>query len=135
MEIFREGIKADDMGNMEKCVLADHAGRCMHFDENGNAVFDILMIEKENHKKIREMISSHKNYEALLANFTDANKSLEEILKKYSHKTLHDTFGYYVRTEMYKIRMMCIHDLVDSGFITLPEDPAKSNIGMYIIMK
>lgn len=135
MEIFREGIKADDMGKMEKCVLADHAGRCMHFDENGNAVFDILMIEKENHKKIREMLTSHKNYEALLANFTEANKCLEEILKRYSHKTLHDTFGYYVRTEMYKIRMMCIHDLVDSGFITLPDDPAKSNIGMYIIMK
>lgn len=135
MEIFREGIKADDMGNMEKCVLADHAGRCMHFDENGNAVFDILMIEKENHKKIRKLLESHKNYEALLANFTDANKSIEGILKKYSHKTLHDTFGYYVRTEMYKIRMMCIHDLVDSGFITVPEDPAKSNIGMYIIMK
>ena len=37
--------------------------------------------------------------------------------------------------EMYKIRMMCIHDLVDSSFITVPEDPAKSNIGMYLLMK
>lgn len=135
MEIFRYNIKADDIGKMEKCVLEDHAGRCMHFDENGNAVFDILMIEKENHKKIRKLIESHKNYEALLANFVEANKSLEEIFKKYGHKTLHDTFGYYIRMEMYKIRMMCIHDLVDAGFITVPEDPAKSNIGMYLIMK
>jgi len=135
MEIFRYNIKAGDMGKMEQCVLADHAGRCMHFDDDGNAVFDILMIEKENHKKIRELLESHKNYEALLANFIEANKSLEKIFKNYSHKTLHDTFGYYVRTEMYKIRMMCVHDLVDSGFITVPKAPAKSNIGMYIIMK
>lgn len=134
-EIFRDNINADNMGKMERCVLEEHAGRAMHFDENGNAVFDILMIEKENHKKIRKLLESHKNYEALLASFIEANKILEEILKKYSHKTLHDTFGYYVRTEMYKIRMMCIHDLVDSGFITVPEDPAKSNIGMYLIMK
>ena len=37
--------------------------------------------------------------------------------------------------EMYKIRMMYIHDLVDSSFITVPEDLAKSNIGMYLLMK
>lgn len=135
MEIFRYNIKASDIDKTGKCLLADHAARAMHFDEDGNAVFDILMIEKENHKKIRTMLESHKNYEALLASFIEANKSLEEIFKKYGHKTLHDTFGYYVRMEMYKIRMMCIHDLVDSGFITLPEDPAKSNIGMYLIMK
>lgn len=135
VDIYNNKTKVDELSDFAKEMIEDHDYRCVHFDENGNAVFDILMIEKENHKKIRKLLESHKNYEALLATFIEANKSLEEILKKYSHKTLHDTFGYYVRTEMYKIRMMCIHDLVDSGFITVPEDPAKSNIGMYIIMK
>ncbi len=135
MEIYQEKITANDLGNMEKCVLADHASRCIHFDNDGNAVFDILMMTKEDHKKIRKLLESHKNYDALIANFVEANKSLEEIFKKYSHKTLHDTFGYYVRMEMYKIRMMTVHDLVDTSFITVPEDPQKSNIGMYLIMK
>ena len=54
---------------------------------------------------------------------------------KYSHKTLHETLGYYVSSEMTDIRMMCIHDLVDTAFISVPENPAKSNIGMYLIMK
>ncbi len=124
-----------ELGNLEKEMIEDHLTKCLHFDENGNAVFDMLVMTKEDHKKIRKLLETHKNYEALLANFIDANKSLEEIFKNYGHKTLHDTFGYYVRMEMYKIRMMCIHDLVDTSFITLPEDPAKSNIGMYLIMK
>ena len=34
-----------------------------------------------------------------------------------------------------KTVFQCIHDLVDTSFITLPEDPTKSNIGMYLIMK
>ncbi len=134
-DIYINNIKEDALGDFEKDMIEDHASRCIHFDENGNAVFDILMIEKENHKKIRKMLESHKNYEALLANFTEANKCIEEIFMKNSNKMLHDTLGYYVRMEMYMIRMMCVHDLVDASFITLPEDPAKSNIGMYLIMK
>lgn len=134
-DIYINKIKADELGDFEKEMIEDHDYRCIHFDDNGNAVFDILMITKDNHKKIREMLASHKNYEALIANFIDANKNIEEIFKKYSHKTLHETLGYYVRMEMYKIRMMSIHDLVDSSFITLPDEPANSSIGMYLIMK
>jgi len=135
MEIFRYNIKADDIDKTGKCLLADHAERAMHFDENGNAVFDILMIENENRKKIREMLEAHKKFEALMKNFIETNKNIEDIFMQYSHKTLHETLGYYISSEMYDIRMMCVHDLVDSGFITVPEDPAKSNIGMYLIMK
>ena len=133
--IFKNERKFDSLNDAEKEIWSVFKGRYGYVDEDGNIIPNILVLTKEIHKKIREMLSSHKNFEALLASFIEANKSIEEILKKYSHKTLHDTFGYYVRTEMYKIRMMCIHDLVDSGFITVPENPAKSNIGMYLLMK
>ncbi len=32
------------------------------------------------------------------------------------------------------MRMMHIHDLVDDGFITVPEDVNKSALGMYIVL-
>jgi hypothetical protein len=37
--------------------------------------------------------------------------------------------------EMSRMRMMAIRDLVEDGFLKLPENPKKSLLGMHIILK
>jgi len=64
-----------------------------------------------------------------------AYAEVKEIFKNYSHKILHDRIGYNIRMQMYGIRMMAVHDLVDSGFLKLPEDTGKSTLGMHLILK
>jgi len=60
---------------------------------------------------------------------------IEETFKNYSHQVLHNNIGYYIRMELYSARMMAIHDLVEQNFLTLPEDPDKSSLGMHIVLK
>ncbi|MBO5227413.1 MAG: hypothetical protein J6B39_00285, partial [Lachnospiraceae bacterium] len=60
---------------------------------------------------------------------------IEEIFKKYSHKVLHDNIGYNIRMEMYAIRMMAVHDLVEENYLELPKKPDKSSLGMYFILR
>ena len=58
-----------------------------------------------------------------------------EIFKEYSHQVLHDNIGYNIRMELYAMRMMAIHDLVEENILKLPEDTNKSSLGMHIILE
>ena len=86
-------------------------------------------------EKIHTLLKTHKNYENLIKNTKQAYEMIEEIFKKYSHKVLHDNLGYNIKMEMVAMRMMAIHDLVDNGFLALPENTSTSTLGMHIILK
>ena len=63
-----------------------------------------------------------------------AYEKLEGILRRYSHKVLHASIGYYIRMELYAMRMMAVHDLVDNGTLRLPKDAGKSSLGMLLFL-
>jgi len=42
---------------------------------------------------------------------------------------------YYVSMFMFQIRGMLMNDAVAAGMVTVPEHPASSNAGMYLILK
>ena len=86
-------------------------------------------------RQIHQLFSEHKNYELLIKNVADLYKKVEELFKKYNHQVLHNSIGFNIRMELYSIRMMAIHDLVEENVLKLPEDPSKSSLGMYIILK
>jgi len=48
---------------------------------------------------------------------------------------LHSNIGYNIRMELYASRLMAIHDLVENSFLSLPEDPSKSSLGMSIHLR
>ena len=81
------------------------------------------------------MFRAHPSYAKLLENVTQAYSETERIFKKYSHQVLHDNLGYYVRMELYAMRMMSVRDLVGVGTLTLPADPEKSSLGMHLVLK
>ena len=96
---------------------------------------DILVIRIEKLRQIHQLFCEHKNYELLIKNVADLYEKVEKIFKKYSHQVLHDNIGYNIRMELYSMRMMAIHDLVDENILKLPEDTSKSSLGMHIILK
>ena len=67
--------------------------------------------------------------------FYEIYEKVEEIFKKYSHQVLHDNIGYNIRMELYAMRMIAIHDLIDEKILKLPEDTSKSSLGMHIFLK
>ncbi len=134
-DCIRNKRTADSISGIEKGIWEKINGKYVHTSDSGEVIPDILVITDENFSKIHEIFRCHRNYEPLIHNVKETYEIIEKIFKKHSHKVLHDNLGYNVRMELYAMRMMCIHDLVDEGVLTLPEDRSKSTLGMYIILK
>ena len=134
-ECLRNKRKVSSFTDTEKRYWENINGKYAHASDTGEIIPDILVITIDNLRKIHQFFKEHKNYELLMQNMKNSYEAVEEIFKKYSHKVLHDNIGYNIRMELYQMRMMAIHDLVDSGLLTLPDDPNKSSLGMHIILK
>ena len=103
-----------------------------HIDNSGNIILDILVIDKKNEKEVKKRIEEHKNYTVLLHYFQEAYEEVKTIFLGYNHEILHKHIGYNIFMELYHTRMMAVHDLVDTGFLKVPEDPDTSTVGMYL---
>ncbi len=109
-------------------------GHYAHSDENGNIVPDILVMEIESWNALTEIIKKHKNHERILENCISSTKRIEEVFKKSTNKLLHSQIGYNIMMELCAMRMMSVHDLVEAGFLELPEKTKKSTLGMLLIL-
>ena len=118
----------------EKRIWQDINGKHAHANESGEIIPDILVMTGEQLEKIHRFLKEHKHYPALMENATAAYKKLNAIFQNYSHEVLHNSLGYYISGEMWAMRMMAVHDLVDNGFLQLPDDPNKSTLGMHFLL-
>jgi hypothetical protein len=134
-DCIRNGRKISSFSDIEKRVWANINGKYAHSSETNDLIPDVLILTNENLNKIHTLFREHKNFEPLTQNIYDSYKKIESIFKKYSHRILHDNLCYNIRMEMYSMRMMTIHDLVDKDFLKLPEDTSKSTFGMNILLK
>ena len=132
---IRENRNISSFSDIERRVWKGIVGRYAHLSDDGYMIPDILVIKIEDLKIIHQLFREHKNYELLISNIADLYKKVEEIFKKYTHQVLHNNIGYYIRMELYAIRLMAIHDLVEENVLKLPEDRSKSSLGMHIILK
>ena len=132
---IRENRNIASFSEIEKRIWNKISGRYAHLSGSGCLIPDVLVIRAENLEKIHSYFRGHRNYAPLLANVAGLYEEVHAIFKKYSHPVLHKSIGYYIRMELCATRMMAIHDLVDDGFLQVPEDPDKSVLGMYILLK
>ena len=110
-------------------------GKFAHADESGEIIPDILVMRGDDCRKIHDMFRAHPSYTQLIEHVKQAYGVLECIFKKYSHQVLHDNLGYYIRMELYAMRMMSVRDLVGDGMLVPPADPTTSTLGMHLILK
>lgn len=119
----------------ERELWSNINGKYAHADENGFVVPDILVFEGDSMDKVNNILKGHKNYEPIMNNIIDVRNKIEQIFIEYSHKVLHKNMGYYICSQMYFMRMLAIRDLVENGFLKLPDDTRKSTLGMHMILK
>ena len=132
---IRGNRNISSFSDIERRVWKGIVGRYAHLSDDGYIIPDILVIEIEKLKELHRLFREHKNYELLIQNVADLYIKVEEIFKKYTHQVLHNNIGYYIRMELYAIRLMAIHDLVEENVLKLPEDTSKSSLGMHINLK
>lgn len=131
-DMLKNNRSALSLTNSERGVWNEIDGRYAHADESGRVIPDILVITSENMEKINDIIRNNPMYPALIENVKKAKEDVENILRSCNNEVLHGQLAYYTSMCMYDMRMMTVHDEVDSGRLALPQDPGKSRIGMIL---
>ena len=134
-ECLRNRRAIRSLSDREKGLWDKINGKYAHASDDGEMIPDVLVFVNDTLEKLYQLFREHRNFELLAQNARNSYEKVEGILKQYSHKVLHNNLGYNIQMELYTMRMMSVHDLVDNGFLTLPEDPNKSSFGMTIHMK
>ncbi|MCQ2436455.1 MAG: sigma-70 family RNA polymerase sigma factor [Clostridia bacterium] len=130
-DYFRKHLNGEPLSDFEKSLAGSRNNGYAHLSDDGHLVPDIILLTSDSVNRIRDLFREHTVFARLNRNMTEAYASVEKVLKKYSHEVLHKNLGYNIRMELYATRMMAVHDLVENGFLILPDDPGKSHIGQY----
>ena len=128
---IKENKKISSLSDNEKRVWESINGRYAHLSEDGYLIPDIVVVRA---KEVEPLSILPDVLQWLAQNVTDLYKKVETILKKYTHQVLHKNMEFYIGMELYAMRMMAIHDLVEEGYLKLPDDPSKSSLGMALFI-
>ena len=110
-------------------------GRFAHTAEDGTVVPDILVFEGDALEEVKKAIAKHTAFEALLKNIQSAFDGTADILRESGINVLHNQLGYCASMDISHIRMMTVHDEVESGRLTVPADPARSTAAMWLELR
>lgn len=128
---IKENKKISSLSDNEKRVWESINGRYAHLSEEGYLIPDIVVVRGKEGEPPSILPD---DLQWLAQNVTDLYKKVETILKKYTHQVLHKNMEFYIGMELYAMRMMAIHDLVEEGYLKLPDDPSKSSLGMALFI-
>jgi len=134
-QLLKNDIKIDDSGAVDSDVWNDISKRFAHKSDDGTVIPDMIVFRDGAEKKMMELIRSHPSAVKLHEQLCELFEEIREVLMKCSNPVLHETINYYVTMFMFGVRGMLINDAVASGVLTVPDDPANSNAGMYLIIK
>ena len=134
-DVMRKKRKVSSFSETEQMLWKKIGGKYAHADREGNVIPDVVVMTEKAMEKLVKMLKKHKNFKALLENCTDAYTRIEALIKRCNHKILYEQLDYYVHSAMYPMRMMALHDLVENGYLALPEKPDTSSLGMYLYLK
>ena len=128
---IKENKKISSLSDNEKRVWESINGRYAHLSEDGYLIPDIV-VGRGKEGEPPSILPDDLQW--LAQNVTDLYKKVKTILKKYTHQVLHKNMEFYIGMELYAMRMMAIHDLVEEGYLKLPDDPSKSSLGMALFI-
>ncbi len=124
------------LSDAEKLLWKDHRlDRIAHVEEDGTIIPDVLVFENDSLQNVCDFIRAHKNFDALMSEMQDAAEKTEAVLKSFSTEVLRDQLSFYVNMQLCKLRMMGVHDEVESGNLIVPEDPKNSKAAKWLIIK
>ena len=120
----------------EKRIWNNINSKFAHASENGEVLFNIIVTANQDPELYKDLdinkIFERPIIKQLHQSFIESYVNVKDILKKYHHPILQHNFAFNARMELYAIRMMVIHDLVEDGTLKLPDDRDNSTLGMYI---
>jgi len=133
--ILKNDSNPTQSGTVDSEAWKELSKRFAHKSDDGTVIPDMIVFRDGAEKKMMELIRSHPSAVKLHEQLCELFEEIREVLMKCSNPVLHETINYYVTMFMFGVRGMLINDAVASGVLTVPDDPANSNAGMYLIIK
>lgn len=109
--------------------------RFAHADSAGNIIPDILVMYHDDLKKIKHMWNSHPLFEKVVDNIETTFDETLKILRQNANPILHDQLAYCTSMHMLDLRTITIHDEINSGRLTPPNDPEHSRAAMWLVLE
>lgn len=132
IDLLESRKTVETLTELEKTVWNAIDGRFAHADETGKVIPDILVIPKAAMTQIDGILQAHplygNSFDRVLATMND----VREAMKRNLPKRLHGEIPYAASMDMCRLRMMTVNDLVASGGLTIPAEPEKSTLSMWL---
>ncbi|HBA48494.1 MAG TPA: hypothetical protein DCZ91_11990 [Lachnospiraceae bacterium] len=109
--------------------------RFAHADSAGNIIPDILVMYHDDLKKIKRMWNSHPLFEKVVGNIETTSDETLKILRQNANPILHDQLAYCTSMHMLDLRTITMHDEINSGRLTPPNDPEHSRAAMWLVLE
>ena len=123
--------KIESFTHSESLIWNRIKNRFAH-EDNGYVIPDIVVIDNAQYAALIDMVRSH----ALAGKLTEMIGSLynevKEILSKNSTPVLKEQLDYCAGSFMTYLRMMTVRDEVNCERLTVPENPEKSTVAMWL---
>ena len=134
-ELLTSGRKITSLTDSEKRVWNELAKRYAHVGADDTAAADVLVFRGGSQDRMMEILRMHPSMQELERQAEVLFREIRAILMRNSNAVLHETMDYYVSMFMFDVRGMLMNDAAAAGMLAVPEDPASSNAGMYLILK
>lgn len=134
-DVVRNHRKRSSFSDSELEQWKEIEGRFAHADGDGNIVPDILVIHSDDREKITAFWEGHPLYGKLMENMEGVFGEIIDILKKSTNPILYKQLPYCASMQMFRCRMMTVHDEVESGRLVVPPDPRSSRIAMWLELR
>ena len=132
--ILRGNRPLSSLTDTEKGVWQAIEGRFAH-TEGDHVVSDIIVLPRAGMDALEQTVRNHPRYGELTAAVAADFSRLLDTLRAVPSTVLHEQMNYVASNEICNSRMMVINDCLADGTLTLPEQPEKSTIGMWIELR
>ena len=134
-DLIRNHRKIDSLTDSERNIWQTIEHRFAHIDDNGTIIPDILVAEEGALGKLYALFRKHPLFDTIMENIQSAFDKTIELLKGAGSEVLYRQLSYAASMQILNIRMMMVHDEVESGRLLVPPEPQKSTVAMYMEMK
>ena len=133
-ELLRSGRRIGTLSELEKQIWQRLDGHFAHAGADRRAVPDILVFDRASLQGLHDAIRSHESYDELMCEIERAFDATMDILRSCVDAANLAQLPYCTTMQMFDIRLMTIHDEVESGRLIVPADPSQSTAAMWLAL-
>lgn len=133
-DLIHSSRRLTELKGLETELWQQIEGRFAHAGTDGSVIPDILVFEPGTQRALYTALREHALYGELKAELEDVFDAVLSLLKSRVGTALHEQLTYCTSSTMYNLRMMTIHDEVESGRLIVPADPSQSTAAMWLAL-